>query len=93
VIDGDRLSDPLEKVFERADDSKLSQALEFIKSQKRAEAEDELRRKAPQSKDCTLYEKTETIKRIWEQLVYNHYQRNVGKITDLPVQVVQKWLV
>lgn len=69
----------------------------MIQKQKRAEAQQEeeaqRKRKVPQSKDYTLYEKAESVKSIWEQLVLGHYQRDVGRITELPLQVVSKWLV
>lgn len=50
----------------------------------------------PQSRvkeDFSLYEGTESVKALWEQLVMATYKREVGFVTEVSLKEVQAWLV
>jgi hypothetical protein len=47
----------------------------------------------PQSKQLSVFDQTETVKHIWDQLVLAHYQRDVGFVTELPLTEIFDWMI
>ena len=41
----------------------------------------------------TLYEKTEAVKSIWNQIVRSCYTHDPGFVTEIPIPEVHKWLI
>jgi hypothetical protein len=47
----------------------------------------------PQAQELSLYEKAESVKALWDQLVMAYHKRDVGFVTEIPLRIVQDWLV
>ena len=96
----DGLTDPVEREFENKDLTKVAQTSAAILKNNREEEQRNAKRRrscaAPQSKpkeDFSLYEGTESVKALWEQLVLATYKREVGFVTEVSLKEVQAWLV
>jgi hypothetical protein len=51
------------------------------------------RKLKPQSNEVTLHEKAQSIKALWDQLVLSYHKKEVGFVTELPIKIIQDWLV
>jgi hypothetical protein len=92
----DGLSDPVERVFEKKEVTKLAATQAKILHNNREEEErlNSKRRRShmvPQSRakeDFSLYEGTESVKALWGQLVLATYKRDVGFVTEVSLKEV-----
>ena len=67
----------------------------MVRIKKRQDEYKEEERQQPQSSkgEISLYEKTEAVKSLWNQIVFNHYQRDVGFVTEISLKEVAAWFV
>lgn len=97
----DGLTDPVERVFEKKEVTKLAvtKAKILYNNREDEERHNSKRRRShmvPQSRakeEFSLYEGTESVKALWEQLVLATYKRDVGFVTEVSLKEVQNWLV
>lgn len=47
----------------------------------------------PEPREFNLYEKAESVRQMWSQIVHKQFRRSVGLVTEIDLKSVLDWLV